>query len=156
MMTELNEMLERLKQRRSQSPQRIKTSHTSGDEIDTSNGHRKIHSKKTLRMEKVYGATEFGKFFVTRPTNAVNKPSNFYYRVCRKDVSVLTQGHHEVFRHFQGSGHFARDQRLPLGTPAWRLLDFRENPFSEDELEQQNGNIKMGPLVLCDCEHPFA
>ena len=50
--------------------------------------------------------------------------SHFYCRVCWKNVSVLTHGHHEVLRHFQGRPHFARDQRLRLETPGWRVLDF--------------------------------
>ena len=80
----------------------------------------------------MYEATELGRFFVTRPTDASNKPSHFYYRVCRKDVSVLTRGHHEVLRHFQGRRLFARDQRLRLKTHGWRVLDFHANPLIDD------------------------
>ena len=94
--------------------------------------------------------------FVTGPSDAVNIPSHFYCRVCRKNVSVLTHGLHEVLRHFQGSRHFARDQRLRLETPGWRVLDFQGNPFSEDELEHQKERIMKGPLVVRDREHPFA
>ena len=83
-------------------------------------------------------------------------PSHFYRRVCRKNVFVLTHGHHEVLRHFQGSRHFARDQRLRLETPGWRVLDFHGNPLSEDELERQREKIRTGPLLLLDLEHPFA
>ena len=71
-------------------------------------------------------------------------------------MSVLTHGHHEVLRHFQGSRHVARDQRLRLETPGWRLLDFQGNPLSEDELERQREKIRKGPLVVRDREHPFA
>ena len=83
-------------------------------------------------------------------------PSHFYRRVCRKNVSVLTHGHHGVLRQFQGSRHFARDQRLRLETPGCRVLDFHENPLSEDELERQREEIRTSPLVLRDHEHPFA
>ena len=101
-------MLERLKQGPLQSTQRIETSEsdTSGDETDASKGRRKILSKKTFRMKKVYAATEFG-WFVTGLSDAANMPSHFYCRVCRKNVSVLTHRHNEVLRHFQGSHHFA-------------------------------------------------
>ena len=68
---------------------------------------------------------------------------------------VITHGHHEVLRHFQGSGLFARDQRFHLETPGWRVLDFHGNPLSEDELEWQRGTIKQGLLVVRDREHPF-
>ena len=153
---ELNEVLDRLKQGPSQSPQRIEASDTSGDETDASQGRRKVLSKKTYRMKKVYAATELGRFFVTGPSDAANMPSHFYCRLCRKNVSVLTHGHHEVLRHFQGRCHFARDQRLRLETPGWRVLDFQENPSTEDELEQQREKIQKGPLVVRDREHPLA
>ena len=156
LLAELNEVLDRLRQGPSQSPQRVETSDTSVDETDASQGRRKILSKKTFWMKKVYAATELGKFFVTRPSDAANMPSHFYCRLCRKNVSVLTHGNHEVLRHFQGRRHFARDQRLRLETPGWRVLDFQGNPLSEDELERQREKIQKGPLVVRDREHPFA
>ena len=70
-------------------------------------------------------------------------------------MSVLTHGHHEVLRHFQGRRHFACDQRLRLESPGWRVLDFQRNPLSEDELERQREKIQKGPLVVRDREHPF-
>ena len=76
--------------------------------------------------------------------------------MCRKDVSVLTYGHHQVLRQFQGSRHFARGQRLWLETPAWRVLDFHGNPLSEDDPERQNGKIKKVSVVAYDCERSFA
>ena len=155
-MVELNEVLDRLKQGPSQSPQRVETSDTSGDETDASQGRRKFLSKKTYRMKKVYAATELGRFFVTGASDAANMPSHFYCRLCRKNVSVLTHGHHEVLRHFQGRRHFARDQRLRFETPGWRVLDFQGNPLTEDELERQRESIEKGPLVVRDREHPFA
>ena len=91
-----------------------------------------------------------------RPSDAANMPNHFYCQLCRKNVSVLTHGHHEVLRHFQGRRHFARDQRLRLETPGWRVLNFQGNPLSEDELERQRGKIQKGPLVVRDREHPFA
>ena len=93
---------------------------------------------------------------MTGPPDAANMPSHFHCRLCRKNVSVLTHGHHEVLRHFQGRRHFARDQRLRLETPEWRVLDFQGNPLTEDELEQQREKIQKCPLVVRDREHPFA
>ena len=149
-------MLDRLKQGPSQSPQRVEMSDTSGDETDASQGRRKVLSKKTYRMKKVYAATELGRFFVTGPSDAAKMPSHFYCRLCKKNVSVLTHGHHEVLRHFQGRRHFARDQRLRLETPGWRVLDFQGNPLTEDELERQRESIRKGPLVVREQEHLFA
>ena len=155
-MAEPNKVLDRLKQGPLQSSHRVETSDTSGDETNASQGRRKVLSKRVFRMKKVYAATELGKFFVTGPSDAANIPSHFYCRLCRKNVSVLTYGHHEVLRHFQGRRHFARDQRLRLEIPGWRVLDFKGNPLSEDELERQREKIQKGPLVVCDREHPFA
>ena len=139
LLAELNEVLDRLKQGPSQSPQRVETSDTSGDGTDASQGRRKVLSKETFRMKNVYAATELGRFFVTGPLDAANMPSQFYCLLCRKNVSVLTHGYHEVLRHFQGRRHFARDQRLRLETPGWRVLYFQGNPLTEDELERQRG-----------------
>ena len=149
-------MLDRLKRGPSQSPQRIETSDTSGDEMDASQGRRKVLSKKTYRMKKVYAATELWRFINTEPSDAANMPSSFYCRLRRKHVSMLTHGHDEMLRHFQGRRHFARDQRLRLETPGWRVLDFQGNPLPEDELERQREKIQKGPLVVRDREYPFA
>ena len=156
LLVELNEVLDRLKQGPTQSPERVETSDIGGDETDASQGRRKVLSKKTYRMKKVNAATELGRFFVTGPSGAANMPSHFYCRLCRKNVSVLTHGQHEVLWHFQGRRHFARDQRLRLETPGWRVLDFQGNPLTEDELERQSEKIQQGPLVVRDREHPFA
>ena len=121
MLTELKEALDRLKQGASQRPQRVETSETSADETDTSKVRRKFLSKKTFRKKMVYAAIELGRLPAKGPADAVNMPSHFYCRVCRKDVSAFTHGHHEVLQHFHGSRRFARDQRLRLETPSWRV-----------------------------------
>ena len=65
-------------------------------------------------------------------------------------MSVLTHGAYEIIRHFQGHRHCARDQRLRLETPGWRVLDFDGNPLPEDELERQREKIMLAPLVVRD------
>ena len=102
------------------------------------------------------GANEVRQFFVTGATDAAGKPSHFYCRVCREDGSVLTHGPHEILRHHQGDKHFARDQRLRLETPGWRVLDFEGNPLSKSELERRKEHILRGPLVVRDREFSFA
>ena len=52
--------------------------------------------------------------------------------------------------------HFARDQRLRLETPGWRVLDVKGNPLSENELERRTENILRGPLLVQDREYIFA
>ena len=153
LLTELKEVLNRLKQGASQSPQRVETSGTSGDETDTSKGRRKILSKKIFRMKKVYAATELGRFFATRPSDAANMPCHFFCRVCLKNVSVLTHGI------IKCCGISKAVVTLPV-ISAWvwkhRVLDFHGNPLSEDELERQRKTIRNGPFAVRDREHPFA
>ena len=110
------------------------TTDTSGEETDTSQPRRRVRSKRTFKLKKSYATSELAQFFVTGPTDASTKLSEFYCRLCRKDVSVLTHGSPEVLRHFQGIRHFARDQRLRLETPGWRVLGFDGKPLTEDEL----------------------
>ena len=97
-----------------------------------------------------------GQFFVTGATDAAGKPSHFSCRVCQKDVSVFTHGPHEILLHYQGVKHLARDQRLRLETPGWRVLYFKGNPLSESELERRRKRILRGPLVVRDRTYPFA
>ena len=85
------------------------TSDTSVDESEASHLRRRVRSKRTFKMKKAWGADEVGRFFFTGARDAAGKPSRFYCRICRKDVSVLTHSPHEVLRHFQGVEHFARD-----------------------------------------------
>ena len=134
----------------------VETSDSSADESEVDHSRRRVRSKRTFKMKKVWGANEVGQFFVTGATDVTCKPSHFYCRVCRKDVSVLTHGPHEILRHYQGVKYFARDQRLKLETPGWRVLDFEGNPLSESELERRREHILRGPLVVRDREYPFA
>ena len=121
------------------------TTDTSGEYTDVEQPRRRVRSRRTFKMKKGFAVGELAQFFVTGPTDAANKLSEFYSRVCRKDVSVLTHGGYEIIRHFQGHHPFARDQRLRLETPGWRVLDFDGNPLPEDELERVRENYACSP-----------
>ena len=112
--------------------------------------------QKPYKMKRAWGTSDVGRFFVTGPTDVATKPSHFHCRICRKDVSVLTYGHHEILRHFQGSKHFPRDQRLRLETPGWEVLDYEGNIMSPAEVQRQREKIMRAPLVLRDREYPFS
>ena len=149
-------MLDKLNQGPSAArPPFVETTDTSGEGTDTSQPRRRVRSKRTFKMKKSYATSELARFFVTGPTNASTKLSEFYFRLCQKDVSVLTQGSSEVLRHFQGIRHFARDQRLRLETPGWRVLGFDGKPLTEDELQRQREKSSRAPLVVRDREYPF-
>ena len=131
------------------------TTDTSGKDTDVEHPRRRVRSRRTFKMKKGYAIGKLAQFFVIGPTDAANKLSEFYCRVCRKDVSVLTHGGYEVIRHFQGHRHFAFNQRFRLKTPGWRLLHFDRNPLPEDELERQREKIMLAPLVVRDREYRF-
>ena len=155
---ELDEMWDKLNQGPSVSQQQQRatdTTDTSGEETDTSQPRRRVRSKRTFKMQKSYATSELAWFFVTGPNDASTKLSEFYCRLCRKDVSVLTHGSPEVLRHLKGIRHFARDQRLRLETPGWRVLGFDGKPLTEDELERKRNKILRAPFVVRDRKYPF-
>ena len=158
--TGLDDVLSRLEQVEQEPlravPRLGDTTDTSGDESDASEPRRRLRSKKTYKMNRAWGTSDVGRFFVTGPTDVATKPSHFYCRICRKDVSVLTQDHHEILRHFQGSKHFPRDQRLRLKTPSWEVPDYEGNVMSPAEVERQRERIMRAPLVVRDREDLFS
>ena len=84
----------------------LDTSNTSGDEADVSEPRRRVRSKRTYEMRKVWGANEVGHLSLTGPTDFAPKPSHFEGYLCCKDDLVLTHNLHQILRHFQGSKHF--------------------------------------------------
>ena len=102
--TGLDDVLSRLEhvdQRPSRALPRLgDTADTSGDESDAGEPRRRLRSKKTYKMKRAWGTSDVGQFFVTGLTDVATKPSHLYCKICRKDVSVLTHGHHEILRHF--------------------------------------------------------
>ena len=97
-------------------PHVVDTSDTSADETQARYPRRRVRSKRTYKMKRVWGADEVGRFLVTGATGPAGRLSLAFCRICRKDASVLRQGPQEVLRHFQGVQHFLRDQRLRLET----------------------------------------
>ena len=65
---------------------------------------------------------------------------------------MLTQVHHEFLRHFQGSKHFPRDQRLRLETSGWEMLDYEGHAMSLADVERQREKIMRAHLVVRDRE----
>ena len=98
-------------------------SDTSAEEPEASHPRRRVRSKRTCQMRKVCEANEVGRFFATGGTDVAGKPSQFYCRICRKDVLMLTHGSHAVLRHFQGVKLFVRYQRLRLVGGYWTLTE---------------------------------
>ena len=103
-------------------------------------------------MKEVWAAGEVGRFLVTGATGAAGKPSPFYCRICRKDVSVLTQRTHGNLWRFQVTKHFPRDQRLRLETPGWQILIYDWNTKREEEVEHQRERFLRAPRVAGERE----
>ena len=158
LLSELDEVLDKLNQGPSilQQQQRVlETTDTSGEDTEVDQPRIPLRSRRTFKMKKGYAVSKLAQFFVTGPTDAENKVSGFYCRLCRKDVSVLTHGSYEKIRQFQGLRHFAHYQRLRLETPDWQVLDFDGNPLPEDELERQREKIMLAPPLIRDREYTF-
>ena len=122
-------------------PPFVDTTYTSGEDTDKSQPRRRVRSKRTFKMKKSHATDKVAQFFVTGPTDASIKLSEFCYRICQKDVSVLTHSSSEILWNFQGIRHFARDQRLRIETPRLRVIGFDGKPLTEDKLERQHDKI---------------
>ena len=122
------------------------TMDTCGEDTDVEQPRRRVRSRRSFKMKKAYAVDKLAQFFVTGPTDAANKVSEFHCRMCRNDVSAPSHGGYEIIRNFLGHRHFARDQRLRLETPGCRVLDFDSNPLLKDELEGQQEKIMLAPL----------
>ena len=68
----------------------------------------------------------------------------------------MTHGVHKTLRHYQGTKHFPRDQRLRPENLGWRVLDFEGNVMCEEEVERQRERTLRAPQVVRDRNHPFA
>ena len=153
---EFDEVLDKLSQGSSTSrPPIVDTTDAIGEDPVTGQPQRRVRSKRNFEMKKSHATDELAPFLVTGLTNAFTKLSKFYCRVCRKDISVLTQCSSDVLRHFQGIRHFARDQRLHLETPGWHVLGFDVKPLTEDEMERHCDKILRVLLIVREREYPF-
>ena len=114
-----------------------------------------MRSKGTYKVKKAWGTSDVDQFFVNEHTDVLTKPRHLYCRICPKDISVLTDGHHGYLRHFQVSKQFPRDQRLRLETPGCEVLDYEGKATSPAEVERQREKIMRAPLVVRDREYPL-
>ena len=121
----------------------------------TLNSPARDYSWSILSSWKSYVVDELIRFLLPGPTDALSKLSDSDCQICRNDVSVLTQGTNEDLRHFQGSRHFARDQRLRFETPGGRVFQFEGNLLIEGQLSSEKEKILFAPLVVRDRGYPL-
>ena len=122
---------------------------------DNSRGRRNFLSQNIFRIKKSEGSDELGWFIVLGPTDAANKFSHFYCRVCQEDVSVLPHGLYEVLCHYRRAWQFQRDHCILMETRGWCVLDFQRNPLTENVLSVQNEKTRKVTLIVHSQEHPF-
>ena len=153
----MNDVLNRFEHQQSTKPAsgHVTTTDTSGDESGGNQQARPRKPKKKFVLRRSYATDELGSLFVTGASDCSKHPVSFRCRICRRDISLETKGRYEILRHFQGSKHFVRDQRLRLETPGMRVLDRRGRPLANEELDRQRESILRGPLVKLDKEYPF-
>ena len=118
-LTKLKRKLDRFGQGPSQSPQWLpETSDTSGDESDSSRNRKRTIVQKDIPCgEKLWG----------RRTWEIFCP--FYFHICRKHVSVLTCGHYEILRFFQGLAIFPAIRGSVLKQPGGEFWTFKSSPW---------------------------
>ena len=155
--TVMNDVLSRFEHQQSTKPAsgHVTTTDTSGDESGGNQRARPRKPKKKFVLKRSYATDELGSLFVTGASDCSKHPGSFRCRICRRDISLETKGRYEILRHFQGSKHFVRDQRLRLETPGMRVLDRRGRPLADEELDRQRESILRGLLVKLDKEYPF-
>ena len=63
-----------------QQPRVSDTTDTSGEDSDVEQPRRRVRSRRTFEMKNGYAVGELAQFFVTGPTDAANKLSEFFAR----------------------------------------------------------------------------
>ena len=110
--------------------------------------------KRLSSSKKGYGADKIGILFGTGPTDAVKNRAVFLAKFAGK----MIRSKPKAFMRFCS---ICRESPI---SPRWKVaswdtwvtvLDFRDKPLTDVELEQQKYKIRKGPPVLRDREQPF-
>ena len=62
----------------------VDTSDASEEKTEASHPRRRMRSKRTFKMKKVWGPDEVSRFLVTGATDAAGKPSHFFFASAAK------------------------------------------------------------------------
>ena len=156
LLSELDEVLKKFMQGPSvpKHYQRVPdTTDKSGENTDVEQPWRRMHSRRTFKMRKGYAVGEVVQFFVTGSTDAVNKLSEFFCKVCRKDWWVLTHGG-KITKFPRTSPFCSRSSPSPrdpclAGARFWRQPASRRWTWKTARVDFAS------PLLVRDCEYPF-
>ena len=108
--------------------------------------------RHVLRKEMAEHA--ISRLFVSRRSDG--SPNGFNCAICRKDISFLTRGEAEIYRHFTGKTHFLKDRRYRLDhedVVYTTRFDAVEVSAVPPELRAE---IEMTPPVILGKKNAFA
>ena len=151
--TELDDLLSRLEQME-QKPSRVflrmaDTSDKNGNDTDVSKPWRRVWSKRSHKMKKVWGSSDVSQFFVNGPTDAATIQLFLLSRLPQgRFCSYSLSPWH--FAALSRPQNFHSDQRLMLETPRWEMSDNEGNNLSHAEVERQRERIVSFFLVVRD------
>ena len=112
---------------------------------------RRQVERNVLRKEMASHALP--QLFVSRRSD--RSPNGFNCAVCRRDVSFLSRGEPEIWRHFTRKSHFVKDRRYCLDhEDVLFTTRFDEVPVSSISAELR-AEIEKTPAVVLGKKNPF-
>ena len=93
------------------------------------------------------------RLFVSRRSD--KNPNGFNCAICRKDISFLSKGEPEIWRHFGSKTHFLRDRRYRLDHEDY-LYTSRFDAVEVSSISADlRAEIEKTPAVVLGCKNPF-
>ena len=133
-------------------------SSTSAEEATKRRLYAKYERRKQRQLEhnvlrKEMASHPLPQLFVSRRSD--RNPNGFNCAVCRRDVSFLTRGEPEIWRHFTSKSHFVKDRRYRLDhEEVLYTTRFDEVPVSAITPELR-AEIEKTPAVVLGKKNPF-
>ena len=93
------------------------------------------------------------RLFVSRRSD--KGPNGFNCAICKRDVSFLSRGEPEIWRHFGSKGHFLKDRRYRLDHEEFLYTtSFDDVPVASISAELR-AEVEKTPAVVLGCKYPF-
>ena len=114
---------------------------------------RKLRQVERNVLRKEMASHPLPQLFVSRRSD--RNPNGFNCAVCRRDVSFLSRGEPEIWRHFTRKSHFVKDRRYRLDhEDVLYTTRFDEVPVSSISAELR-AEIEETPVVVLGKKNPF-
>ena len=122
--------VERMEQSFSRAvPHVFETTDTSGIEAEGSESRRRVRSKQTYEKNKKVWGGRIEPLLCNCGKRRIRKAQSFLLPHLQEIASVMTYGVHEFLRHYQGTKHFPRDQRLLWNLRVGGFLILKATPW---------------------------